>query len=735
MNANQIHASFKSILTLITAGRLKTAFDQTNFLVEELQIGSFTDRCNELEQNYRYMLNYYIDGVEDPERKTVYNRMIAKLFVLVCELREELMLRNSSNYEYLQKRYFPHRLRFSTYNDLFDALQYYHKQHALLMESENADKAEMKRMRRNYEQMLPDLFMIFWLSTRFGNNEKEVFQGIIHEDYQGWLEKNLLVSALTLNLWRMFDESKLMLLLDCCMSKRQDVKQRALVGLCFILARYNQFIQYFPAVRNRLVLMADDSHTLENFRNIIIQIIATVETDKISKKLREEILPEIMKISPQLKDKMDAENLLSSDEWEEGNPEWQDLLDQSGVSDKLQELSDLQMEGADVYMSTFSMLKSFPFFNEISNWVLPFDTNETEIDELFDSEEKSVLSAFVGNNIMCNSDKYSFCLSILQMPEVQRGALKKSFKMESEQMEEMAKDEAILTPDLVSKNLSKQYIQDLFRFFKLFPHHNDFSDMFASALIMHKTYLFDILASNSDLKVSVAEYYFAKSHYKQAIDLFQEVIAETEPQAAIYQKIGYSYQQTSQLSEALDAYLKADIIQPDDLWTIRKIALCYKLSGNFEKALEYYQHLDFLKPGQSGTLLQIGKCYVQLRKFKDALNVYFALDESSDSGIKVWRAIVWCAFVSGNMAQAEYYSQKIMESEPQYPDYLRAGHIAWCMKKNQLAMENYLQCIHANEDDFELFLEMMNDDKPYLKSNGIGADDINLMFDELRYRI
>jgi len=94
---------------------------------------------------------------------------------------------------------------------------------------------------------------------------------------------------------------------------------------------------------------------------------------------------------------------------------------------------------------------------------------------------------------MCNSDKYSFCLSILQMPERQRNMMQQSFNLESEQMEEMAKDEALLKPDLVAKNISKQYIQDLFRLFKLHPQHEDFSDMFASALLIHKSYLFGYL--------------------------------------------------------------------------------------------------------------------------------------------------------------------------------------------------------------------------------------------------
>ncbi len=144
--------------------------------------------------------------------------------------------------------------------------------------------------------------------------------------------------------------------------------------------------------------------------------------------MREEILPEVMKISPLLKDKLDAEKLMNSDEWEEANPEWQEMLEASGVSDKLQELSELQQEGADVYMSTFSLLKNFSFFNELSNWFLPFDSSHTTVNELFQSDDRGLITAFAANNAMCNSDKYSFCLSILQMPEMQRNMLKNSLK-------------------------------------------------------------------------------------------------------------------------------------------------------------------------------------------------------------------------------------------------------------------------------------------------------------------
>ena len=731
MNAGQIHAIFKSVTHSLIFGQIKNAFNKTRILVDELQNGQYVDRLDDLQQNYRFLLHYYITGIEDPQRKSVYNKLIAKIYVLNSELREELILRNSSNYEYTQKRYYPHTKKYHSSVDLFNAFNYYHSQSALLKNDEETHVIELKRLRSNYELLIPEFFGLFWLTTVIGSQEKVLFNQVMKNDYPGWIEKSVLVSALTLNLWRMFDENKLMLLFDACLVEEQQVRQRALVGLCFVMAKYNSFLPYFPSIRNRLVLLADDHHIVDNFQNIIIQIIATAETEKITRKMQEEILPEVMKISPMLKDKMDADSLLNTEEWNEENPDWQDMLEKTGVSDKLKELSELQLEGADVYMSTFSLLKNFPFFSEFTNWFLPFDSQNSAISDLFEADDNSLITAFVSNNIMCNSDKYSFCLSILQMPESQRDMLKNSFKMEAEQLDEMSKDEAILTPNLTSKNISRIYIQDLFRFFKLNPQHGDFSDMFAFSLLMHRTYLFEILSVNNGFNLSIAEYYFSKNHYAQALELFEKIRQVTVPTALLYQKIGYLYQQTSQLPLALDAYLKSDLIQPDDEWTVRKIALCYRLSGNFEKALEFYQRAEYLKPDQLNILMQIGHCNVELGKYKDALNVYFKLDALGDENVKVWKAIVWCSFISGNIKQADYYIKKILDNEPNAQDYLNAGHIAWCRHNLAEALEFYRKNMNLKQNNWELFLEAFNEDKSYLISNGIDADEISLFIDEM----
>lgn len=733
MTASQIESTYKAANSFLLNGKLKQAFDRTKLLVQELQWGDLSDQYNDLLQNYRFMLQYFISGTEDPERKVIYNKIISKLISLNNKMLEELMMRNATTFEFTQKRYYPHKLHFSAVNDLYDSLTYYHKQKLLLEVSEENTNKEIKRLRGNFEKLLPDLFFIFWLNTKLEGSEKKLFHGILQSDYPGFAEKNLIISALTLNLWRMFDEDKIILLMDACQHHDMHIKQRALVGLCFILTRYNKFLPYFPVIRNRLMVLADDNKTVENLKNIIILIIGTADTDRITKKMKEEILPEVMKISPMLKDKMEAENLLKSEEWDEENPEWNEILEQSGVADKLQELSELQLEGADVYMSTFSALKSFPFFSETAHWFLPFDIQFSAIEELFENKDKTIISAFLSNSAICNSDKYSFCLSVLQMPFTQREMMSKSFSAEAEQLEEITKDESILKPDLAARNSARQYIQDLFRFFRIHPQHSDFMDMFDFSLDMHQTFFFDLLAANSDIKTHTAEYYFSKKYYSQALEIFLELSKTGQPTSALYQKIGFSYQKNSQIKEALDAYIKADMIMPDDLWTVKKIALCYRLSGDYEKALEHYRHLDFLQPGKYQTKMQIANCLIANNKHKEALQIYSNLETSEYDNDDLWRAISWCAFISGNIHQAAYYSEKIISFTPNATDYLNAGHIAFCKKQRSIAIEFYKKSLYEQKNNIELVINQIQNDKSYLKVNGIDSDEISLMMDELSF--
>ena len=733
MTTNEVINTYKLILASVSRGKLKLAFEKITELNSELKSPVVQDKINGMQENYKFMLQYFMSGTQDPERKAMLNKLIAQLFILASQLRDDILTRDSSNFEFSQKRYFPFLPQFSN-EDILSGL----KRNEKIAEFKDVEGDFSKRkteIETNFEQVSNYLFNYFWLSSNFYNGDKmEIYNFVMDENYTDSTAKSLLVSALTLNLWRTFDEQKLELLIDACNSSEINSKQRALVGLSFVLAKYNRFIPYFPAIRNRLVLLTDDSTNATNLQNIILQIIATTETDEITRKLQEEIFPELMKLRPMMNEGLDAEGLMNLDEWAEKNPEWEEKLEKSGVADKMKEFADLQMEGADVYMSTFAMLKSFPFFNNISGWFTPFDSENNAVKPLFADNEKSLITAFLDSNVMCDSDRYSFCLSVLQMPELQRGAMKQSFNEAAEQMSEMNKDEALHSPHIQTNNISKHYIQGLFRFFKLFPYHNDFPNMFSVSLIMHKTYLFDLLSADEQLKINIAEYYFSKKLYKEALDIFLEIEKETEPTAALYQKIGYSYQQTSQLFQALEAYKKADLMQPDDYWTLRKMALCYRLTSNTQAALDTYKHIDFIKPNQLSVSLQIVNCLIELQKTDEALKLLLKMNEDFEENLKVWRAIISCSFKAKNLQQANYFCELLLE-KPNLTayDYVLAAHIDWCLKDTEKALFEYKKGLELSKNNWEQFVAIFLQDKNSLKTNNVDEQEIPLILDGIEF--
>ncbi|MCL1868698.1 MAG: hypothetical protein FWF72_07150 [Paludibacter sp.] len=735
MTAAQIHSIFREVCKLLTHSNLFLAFDRAKLLVEQANSDEMLDRYNDLKQDYGFLLEYFVDGTEDDERKNRYEHIRQQVFLLICDLRE-MLLTLSTNYEFTEKRRLPSR-QLKPASEILYFIEKLTQQIEFKQNNETAQLNEIINIQARKETFSSQLFAIFWLKDEFSADEKTVFEKIISEKYQGISEKSLIVSALTLNLWRTFNEEKLLLLLDCCQNADLIIRQRALAGLVFVLSKYNQFLPMFDSVRARLVMLIDDVHIAKALEIIVLQIIGTTQTENISRKMRDEILPEISKIAPKIRDASDLENLVKSEEWDEENPAWQNLIEESGLTDKFEEIAKLQIEGADVYMSTFAMLKNYTFFNDIANWFRPFEYNQVDVLQITANEKldkKSLATAMMNSSMMCNSDKYSFFLSIGQMHENQKKMLFGAINAEIGQFEEIEKDEQLLNPEKRAANLSKQYIQDLYRFFKLFMWRNDFADMFSATLFVHKTFLFSVLKeNNAAIEVNTANYFFSKNLYQQAIEMFEQIIAKNSTDFAAFQKLGFAYQKTANTQKAIDNYLKADLIQPDDAWTLKKIALCYRIQQDFENALATYQHIDFLNENTKNKF-NIARCYIEMEKYVQARAVYAEIEKTADTP-KLWQEITWCAFANGNLAEAEYYSVRCIDDKPAAPDFLYAGHIAFCQRYFAKAIDFYLKNIDNKKENTEQLVEEISADQKFLIKNGIENEELTYFLDAIRVAV
>mgnify|MGYP000925109468 CR=1 FL=1 len=370
----------------------------------------------------------------------------------------------------------------------------------------------------------------------------------------------------------------------------------------------------------------------------------------------------------------------------------------------------------------------------MSNWFLPFTTHHSSVEPFFSnrSEKDTFPEVFLGSSIMCNSDKYSFCLSLMTMPKEFWKKITSQLGAETSELENIESEEQILKAFKKEEGLIKQYIQDLYRFFKTFSRRDEFRDIFELPLDYHRLPAFQPIIRQANYLEKIAFYYFGKNNFNEALSAYM-LLAETgNNKSEIWQKIGYCRQMLVDIRGALEAYLHADLIEGNNTWIINRIAYCHRVLKEPAIALEYYRRLEQLHPNDLTIQLNIGHCHLELKEYDKALNYYFKVEMHNDNSPRVWRSIAWCAFLSRKFEVADNYYSKIVNAKPNAHDYLNAGHVALCLKQTKRAVEFYKFSLDKT-DNYSIFLSMFTDDRKELEDAGVDSTILPIILDKIRY--
>ncbi len=740
MTDKELKAKYDNICKNLAERKLKPAFDLLGKLISDNSLGAYYDEYRNLEETYHFMLKYTVEGINDPERQRVYRKLIVSVFEIADKVYEAVRLRFSSSVEYEKKRIFKNDIitdlksYISDIEDLYlpDGLELHSNTSKSNNSTSHSEAVE-------HQKKIYRLFYHIWFIDKIDNLEKNSIQEFFLSPAIDIPYKSFVLSALVLSLQRFFDEVKFSLLFDIYDSDEEELKQRALTGVLINLYKYDNRLLNYPAIRGRLKILNENRNFKLNLEKIIIQFIRSKETEKLQKIIRDEIIPEMIKISPNLKNKINLESLMEDESGDDKNPEWEQIFkDSPGLMNKMEEFSKLQMEGADVFMGSFAMLKSFPFFMETGNWFIPFFIENPAISEIFDQSDqitRNFIETINSAPILCNSDKYSFCFSIKNLPKDNLEFMLQGMKNELDQFSELKKDEEIIIPGSKSEFISNQYIQDLYRFYKLFPRKADLEDIFSWRFDFHnKKILSDILKEDHEILRNISEYYFNKNYFAEAREIY-EYLLEEHKSGELYQKIAFCHQKLGDYEEALDAYLKAELYDINRIWNLKKTALCYRYLKKPAKALEYYEAAESLDPDNLNNQLNIGHCFLELDRFEEALKCYFKVEYLAPGNKKVWRPIGWCSFLTGKKEQAEKYFLKLTEDKPNKYDYMNMGHVRWSLGKRKDALDFYAKSISEAGFSETEFMEVFDEDLPHLIRQGIDKDDVPIMLDQLRYVI
>lgn len=730
-----MYEGIEDIFRLLDADRLKEALTQLQAISSQTNQWTLRNQTETALMAYGYMLQYAQQGVDDPNRKTFYQQTLRTAYELTDTANIALMAQKASGTFYDRIRTFALQPS-KSYTELQMQLEAYTEDIStvpLLYHDEKRQQAEIDRISQAHESVLTELFDKTWTTVCWTDTEMKEASAILDSVLVNANDIALMVSAATLSLLRVFDSKKLGFLLDAYKYNNLQVSQRAIVGIVIALSKHEKRMKLYPQLLSRISLLCEEEDFRKNLYTIQMQLLITRETTKIDKKMREEIIPEMLKNSQKLNNpKFRFEE---SEDAEDRNPEWEEWMDKSGLSDKIKEMGEWQMAGADVYMSSFAQLKHYPFFNQISHWFYPFDSNLPILAPLrkdFDVSAFSPLKLIANSDYFCNSDKYSFCLAMLSMPKAMKD-------MSIQQMEEQArmneeqrdKLEQLMQKTTEAKGVSRQYIQDLYRFFKLWMRHQEEEDIFRWKFNLWENPLFGNILQQEDIIKELADYLLQKEYMDEAYSLYKKLMNVHTPIAEIYQKAGFIMQKQKLYKEAIRHYEHADILLPDNVWTNKHLAQCYKLSGDIASALEYYRKVEATQPDNLNIALQIGQCLARMENYKEALAYFYKVEYLEKNPDNARRAIAWCSFVTQKYDEAlKYYHLLLQQPSSKAEDWINTGHVYLLSGNIQEALVHYRKAqsfFNSHGDMVKTFMKDKND----LLLLGITQEDMAIVLDLL----
>lgn len=579
------------------------------------------------------------------------------------------------------------------------------------LELKNITSEPCEEDANKHVELYTELFNASYDSFLWNDEAAAQAQEVIDSALIAENDKVLMASGLFINCLQAFDARKIIFFADNYSTATSSMLRiRMLVAVAFTLYTYRNRLFAYPVITSKLKDLCNNPRFTTDMQNLQKLIIESLSTHEVDRKMREEIIPAMLKSHNFNPEKFGIDSL---EEISESNPEWKNFEQQVG------KLAELEAAGADIYYSTFSTLKRYPFFNNAANWLYPFEENHPGIPkQIRKTGLKGIANALLKSDVLCDSDKYSFCMLTTQMTDVQ-------VNMIISQLPEMGGYDTAIAQ--TSESTCRNYLRNLFRFFYLYSGKSKPANPFETDMsLLDCNELAEAFKDKTEIN-KISAYAIKKGKYDMAISFL--LLSETKgfADSEVYQELGFCYQKKKSYFDAIAAYEKANALSGDSKWTLQHLAQTNRIVGNYKDALNYYRLLETAKGEDAKIAFRCGECLVHLESYDDAMHEFFKAEYLNPDMTAATRAIAWCSILTDDIKQARKYYDKLLLKEEQGEDLLNAGHAAWIDGDTKAAVELYSRAYA--ELKREEFLKRMQSDKEILKTHGISNYDITFMSD------
>lgn len=724
MKSQQIKKFRSDVARSINEGRLHDAFAAMRSFSEGVMSWEITTEIDSLEQNYRAMLSFMVNGAEDPGRDAMLASIAADARALADSLSRRALIPEENTLYFSTARSLATRQGESVTRIIDDLRCEYAR-----LRQDIVSIAQPSRTVKA-ENLVNDLFNRLWSTHPLSVADLEAAYTFITDPDEPFPSRAVAVSAITAGALEFYDAARVEMLLRVYMAQVEEaVSIRALLGFFLVTFRYRR--RPMPA-RVMAALAAAKDFPLWNsdLKTAAIEFMRSRDTERITRRLNDDILPSLSRIAPEIRDKFTDGNPVTGFDPDGANPDWEELLNRDGLGDKLREMSEIQADGGDVYMSSFSSLKHFPFFRDIANWFLPFSDDHSAVAAL---DSPGVADTVASMPFLCDNDKFSVMLAIGTAPSHVRDGAAAAMNAQAGQMREMLSEIEKFTDASRRKSLISNYVRDLYRFYNLFRRKGEFFNPFNHNIdLMAIDAISDGFNDLETLKV-IAEFNLKHQFWTEALALLTRVDRIAEPDAARAQKIGFCHEKLGDYNRAISHYDEARLLGGSGKWLLTRIAHVFAALGQHTRAIEALKELVQMEPDSPDVAYALALAYIEGRHPDYAVPLLHKVLYLTPDSLKGRRAFAWAMFLCGRFDRAREAYGELLALSPTPDDYFNAGHTARATGDIREAVNYYtLAMISAGKSvaDLESDLEA---DTPWLAHAGVDTSLNRLIIESILY--
>ena len=698
--------------------------------IHEYELHAFNARISRIESDYELMKSYMRKGLNDPQFEEVYDRLLKTLYVLNADVQLAVFLNENPSY---QAAYMDVQSLDADFDVIKKRLEAFVQDIALLsLEPQDAQKVKKQELYDRHQQYVKKLFNALLVSPQWNESTAKFAQELLLSPTIDAIDAQLLLSGVMLSAIQLFDIHQFQTLVQVYRQATDPhLRQRALVGIVLSLPENEGDI--YPEIQQAINTLCQNEQTCRELVELQMQMFYCMNADADNEKLQKDIIPNLMKGS---NISISRAGIVEKEE-----DEVDEMLN-PGAADKAMEemernfnqMMKMQKAGSDIYFGGFSQMKRFAFFTTLSNWFVPFYEDHPELRQVNDKlGGNKFMQLLLESGPFCDSDKYSFAL-----------ALSSIIDKIPQNMREMLNSQDILgtSVSMEEKNSSayirRMYLQDLYRFYRIYHNKNDFHNPFdTSASENSAFFVMCPYFRESPLKDRMTEVgkFLYKHHFYR--ELWQLLDAYMDSEDIEYWRLAArAYYREKDYRSADMAYTNVLELNADDMQAIRGKALTGFYLEDYEQAVEYNKKLLEMDATNEHVQLNLAVSLMNNDEIEEGMSQLFKLNYHHPENLSIQRSLAWGYLRQQKPQQAAPIYTRLLANQHRMPtDCLNAGYCQWFLSNMEEAINLFKQYVAETNKERPmpganaLLHDVFVMDADLLQQYGIGAKEAFVMED------